>query len=563
MSESAPQKIPASLPPPIKERLDRIWSKAYAARDASGLTALYAEWAKSYDEDHEAIGFVGHRLTVAHLLEVTGKDPASLRVLDLGAGTGAAGVALCEVGVKEVHGVDLSEAMLEVARKKNLYASLRQADLARPLDAFDSDTFDATVAVGFFSYGQAPAHAMEEMARLTGPGGHVAFTARDDFWESDEMGVRSYAEALVERGRWKRLPPSEAAPYLPKKDPSVTFRVHLFEVLPHQPDRAPHFMEAVHAAFSRRRKVYELDHSFIWDATATRLYDAYTGREEYYLTDCEEEILRMHAPTIAQDTELLVELGCGSARKITHLLRAARERHADMTYMPIDISEGAVEQTVEGVRKTFGDTLDIQPLCGHFDEMLARIPKDKAKTVVFFGGSLGNIESVAKTRVFLRSLRDRLTPHDRLVVGFDLIKDHEILESAYNAGAECRAFFLHMVRRLNWELGAHFDLESFELGSRVLDEKRDEGVDPILVSLRVVTRTAQRTRIEALGLEVEMEPGDAVEVGISRKFRADDLAPLAASSGMRLRTIWPDTRHWFRLCELVRDDAPAMPEGSS
>jgi len=63
--------------------------------------------------------------------------------------------------------------------------------------------------------------------------------------------------------------------------------------------------------------------------------------------------------------------------------------------------------------------------------------------------------------------------------------------------------------------------------------------------------------IPALDAFVTLEQGDAVQVGVSRKFTADGIATLASLGGLRVRSMWFDAQQYFAIGELVRDDAPA------
>ncbi|WP_165982391.1 tetratricopeptide repeat protein [Dankookia rubra] len=74
------------------------------------------------------------RRAVERLLPAVAAGRASLGpVLDLGCGTGLAGVALSDLLHGPLTGVDLSRRMLEQAAAKHLYTSLRQADLTAVL----------------------------------------------------------------------------------------------------------------------------------------------------------------------------------------------------------------------------------------------------------------------------------------------------------------------------------------------------------------------------------------------------------------------------------------------
>lgn len=540
-----------------QQRLEKIWKKAYAARSRDDLVDLYAEWSDTYDEDHAAIGYLGH-VTTARVFARHFEDPSRVTVLDAGAGTGAGGSELAKCGFHDLTALDLSADMLERARQKQVFRELVQADLGQPLDMFRSDQFDGVILVGVFSYGQAPAHALDEIVRVVRPGGVIAFTMRIDFYDSDAMGVRSKLEELERSGAWHLLELSEPEQYLPNKDPSVLFQVWCYETLENKrPKPTPEFVEAARQGLLAPEPVRRFDHAHIWDPMASRLYNTYIECEDYYVPECEEEILRAHADLIVSRHRVFVELGCGSARKIKIVLEAALEAWPDgeISYIPIDLSEGALAETEAEIRELFGDRVKVEPWLGHFRETLSEIPAEDGKSIFFFGSSIGNVETPEATAAFLRSLRDVMTPRDQLVVGFDLQKDPEVLLRAYNAGPENLAFFLNMVRRMNNELGADFDLGAFRLGSTYDAEPPYEGLETRCVSLKVVTETTQGVHVPALGFDVHLDAGDAIQIGTSRKFRTDDIRILAALSGLRLRTLWLDQKQYFAVSELVRDDA--------
>lgn len=533
-------------------RLEAIWARAYRAKTRDDLRELYADWASTYDADHEKVGFFGHRLTAEVLARHMTRHDAS-RVLDAGAGTGAAGEALSDVGFRDLVAIDLSSDMLDRAREKNVYSQTLVADLALPVDAFGDDAFDAAVLVGVFSYGQAPAETLDEIVRMVRPGGIVAFTMRTEFYDDNVMGIKSRMQALEQRGAWNLLEATEAAPYLPHKDPDAMFRVWCYRVTGHKtPEVEEGFEDAVRAALEGDDWVKKIDHAWIWDSTASRLYDRYTQTEGYYLTDCEEEVLRDRAAELLGEERLIVELGCGSARKIQHVLAACVARGGPVRYMPIDVSKGALKATESEVRRRFGDKVTIEPRQGLFDDVLPGLPVDEKKLVFFFGSSIGNLDTLDDTVEFLKRLRSRLHEGDRFVVGMDLHKNKAVLEAAYNKEEACRAFFVHMVRRINEHLGADLDPRVFKLSSEYQQEQHDVGFPTWRMCLRVAPTQPQHTWVRKLGMETHLEPGQPVQVGISRKFEPESISKLAPLAQMKLTRQWLDQRGWYSLNELVR-----------
>ncbi|MCA8968739.1 MAG: L-histidine N(alpha)-methyltransferase [Planctomycetes bacterium] len=542
------------------DHLDKMWTRAYAAKSKKDLTELYDDWADSYDEDHATIGFFGHR-TAARMLARYTPFAEVAYVLDAGCGTGAAGEALHSIGFRNLSGIDLSREMLAKAKQKRLYNHLSQADLSQPIDTFPCNHFDAAVLVGVFSYGQAPAHALDEIVRVVKPGGTITLTMRVDFFEQDAMGVRSKLEELDNEHAIKLLEATEPELYLPKKDPSALFRVWCYRVLETKtPPVDETFAAAVQHAFLGAGHEHRIDHSHIWNRVGSRLYDRYTECPSYYLTDSEVAILEQNATDILVQDRVLIELGCGSAKKVSHLLSAAIERNESepLTYIPIDVSQGALESTKRDIDARFGTAIDVQPRCGRFDDVLASIPVEPSKLIVFFGSSIGNLENLEATVEFLRGIRDRLSPRDRFLVGMDLHKDEEVLKGAYEAGPPNHSFFLNMIRRMNRELGGNFDLSSFRQESPYIAEEPCRGIKTSTVKFRLVTERAQDVYLASMHMEVHLDEGDSIQVGTSRKFRHEDIARLGAAAGLRLERQWFDDRQWFSMNEFVRieDAAP-------
>lgn len=549
-----------SISETIQKRLKQIWQKAYTAKTHEDLKELYAEWASNYDEDHEAVGFFGH-ITASNLLKkhLNENNPY---ILDAGAGTGAAGMALSKIGFDRIVGVDLSEAMLVEAEKKKVYEQLMARDLSVPIDDFKASTFDAAILVGVFSFGQAPASALDEVIRLVKPNGIVVFTMRTDFFESDAMSIRSKMEELVEKKHWRELEVTQPELYLPNKDPNAKFRVWCYRVLESKLPPLDHdFVEALKEEFAKDNHVKELDHKYIWNSTASNLYNRYIQTPEYYLNDCEIEILKDNANDIIGPEELIVELGCGSADKVKWLLKAKHNAAdgASLKYIPIDLSPAAVEATHADVDQVFDGKIAVEPIQGTFEAGLDSIPKEQHKLIVFFGSSIGNLETIQETIDFLHMVRETMTPGDRFVVGMDLHKDEEILRAAYEAGDANRRFFLNMVRRMNDELGADFDLSKFVQDSSYDEDESFKGIRNRCVNFKLVTKVEQTTEIDPVDEEFVLKSGGAIQVGRSRKYEKEDIAKLAKEAGFELQRQWIDSRGFFSLNELV----PANGQPSS
>jgi SAM-dependent methyltransferase len=148
------------------------------------------------------------------------------RILDAGAGTGLLGEALVEHGFTQLDALDLSPAMLAVARRKGIYGSLTEGRLGDPL-AFETGEYDAVVACGVLTTGHAPASCLDELVRITRSGGHVIFTLRSD---RPPPGFDQKLAELEATARWELVERSEELQAMPTSEPEVLARVWAFRV---------------------------------------------------------------------------------------------------------------------------------------------------------------------------------------------------------------------------------------------------------------------------------------------------------------------------------------------
>ncbi|WP_026988704.1 class I SAM-dependent DNA methyltransferase [Fodinicurvata fenggangensis] len=163
--------------------------------DKEETRRVYAEWAEQYDRDTlDGMGYVAPGLVAKELSGLVAKDA---KVLDAGCGTGLAGVELKKLGFTNIDGIDLSGEMLEVAREKEAYDKLAEADMTVPLEIAD-DSYDAVISVGVFTSGHVKPKALDELARVTRKGGQIVVTVHEKVWEAD--GYPDYLEDMEKRG---------------------------------------------------------------------------------------------------------------------------------------------------------------------------------------------------------------------------------------------------------------------------------------------------------------------------------------------------------------------------
>jgi SAM-dependent methyltransferase len=209
----------------MTEREKRVqW--IYSSRDNKELAERYDQWARDYDEDlEEGFGWLGPQRAVDFLVRYV---PREAKILDAGAGTGLVGELLAKQGYNNMVAMDLSQGMLDEARKKNVYREFHQMVMGEPLD-YSTDSFDAIISVGVMTVGHAPASSLDELIRITKPGGYIVYSLRPDVYR--DSGFKEKQSALESAGRWRLAEVSEEFQPLPKGEPDVYHQVWVYQVI--------------------------------------------------------------------------------------------------------------------------------------------------------------------------------------------------------------------------------------------------------------------------------------------------------------------------------------------
>ena len=198
----------------------------FNAEDSQEVAELYDASAEDYERRILSWGYSTHAVAAWFFGRYV-KPEDGAAVLDAGTGTGLMGDILAPLGYRDLVGNDISNNMLELARKKGAYKDLHQMELGKQLD-LPTDAFSAVVATGVFAAGHAPPESFDELIRVTRPGGHMIFSVRTDVYE--EGGFKEKQEALEREGRWQLLEMSEPFSQLRYEDPELKVRVFAYQV---------------------------------------------------------------------------------------------------------------------------------------------------------------------------------------------------------------------------------------------------------------------------------------------------------------------------------------------
>lgn len=272
----------------------------------------------------------------------------------------------------------------------------------------------------------------------------------------------------------------------------------------------------------------ELLPKYFYDARGSELFDEITRLPEYYLTRAERGLLESFAPgwLAAIRPCALVELGPGSAEKTRILLDALPD---GAWYVPVDISPSYLETIAADIVTDF-PRLEVVAAEADISSDLS-LPAELPRPAVFafLGSTIGNFDAGAAVRL-LRRVRDVMTDRDRFLLGVDLRKDASIIEDAYNDSRGITAEFnRNILRVMNRELGADFDLDAFEHRAFY-----DEALSRI--EMHLVARSPQVVHIPGIS-PVRVERDESIRTEISCKYDRTTIETMFAEAGLALE-------HW-------------------
>jgi dimethylhistidine N-methyltransferase len=232
---------------------------------------------------------------------------------------------------------------------------------------------------------------------------------------------------------------------------------------------------------------------------------------------------------------LLIEYGSGSSKKTRSLIEAA----APAAYVPIDISRGLLVATGRALAQDY-PSLHVLAVCADYSKPL-ELPDcakyDYRSRVVYFPGStIGNFDE-RETREFLANVRQVLGDGGVFLVGVDLVKNPMLLHDAYNdAQGVTAAFNLNLLRRVNSELDANFDLSRFRHHA-FYDAARGR------IEMHLVSLAPQSVALK--GRLFRFQTGETLHTEISCKYSVEAFQQLAFAAGFNPEKVWVDEAKLF------------------
>ena len=268
-----------------------------------------------------------------------------------------------------------------------------------------------------------------------------------------------------------------------------------------------------------------------YDDEGCRLFYEITRLPEYYLTRTETALLRSIAaaavPNEFKDA-VLIEFGGSDETKARILFD--RPENPFSTYVSIDVAAPALHAMQSRLARTHPN-LTVVPVVADFMQPLLLPPLGSPRMGFFPGSTIGNLDPAAAT-AFLASARVSLGADSWFLLGADLRKSPKVLLPAYNdASGVTAAFNLNLLRRLNREAGADFDLNAFR--HEAVWNDADSRIEMHLISTRNQT-------VKIGGRCIEFREAESIHTENSYKHTPEKLMSIARDAGWETWKVWKD-----------------------
>lgn len=273
----------------------------------------------------------------------------------------------------------------------------------------------------------------------------------------------------------------------------------------------------------------QLHAKYFYDQQGSDYFDQICQLPEYYPYQSELNLLPKVASDLADNFSAdctIVEFGAGSLVKIKPLLSGISSIRQ---FIPIDISGIHLEMACQQLQTDYPE-LAVKPVVADFCFPVDLPALGHQQKIGFFPGStIGNF-CPAQAASFLENARCTLGPNSCLLIGVDTKKSPVYLHRAYNdADGITARFNRNILTRINRELGANFNPESFE--HYAFYNAGQGRIEMHLVS------TAQQV-VDVFGSAVAFAAGESIHTENSYKYTPDEFCQLAQSAGWQVERTW-------------------------
>ncbi|SMD36808.1 dimethylhistidine N-methyltransferase [Reichenbachiella faecimaris] len=315
----------------------------------------------------------------------------------------------------------------------------------------------------------------------------------------------------------------------------------MFETLEKEIVKQKQFLTDVLEGLSSETK--HISSKYFYDKKGDAIFQQIMHMDEYYLTDAELNIFETHKCEIAKifspekEPFNLIEFGAGDGLKTKILLNELLSHDIPFDYVPIDISQNALDQLNKSLTKGMPN-LSFKGIQGDYFEVLNRLKEDNGRrnVVLFLGSNIGNFTN-EEALSFTSEIAEKLNAGDLFFIGVDLKKNPRKILLAYNDPTGITAEFnYNLLRRINRELGGNFNPDQFE---------HHPTYDPVTGECKSALLSKIEQEVEIDGHTFHFAQWEPIHTEISRKYSVKQLHTLAEKSGFKVKTDLFDSNKYF------------------
>jgi len=284
---------------------------------------------------------------------------------------------------------------------------------------------------------------------------------------------------------------------------------------------------------------------YFYDEKGDQLFQDIMNLPEYYLTNSEFEVISNNKKALAEifngkEGFDLIELGAGDGRKTKVLLKYLSENKYDFNFLPIDISQNALDQLQASLDLEL-PKVNVKPQQGTYFGVLEQLSSysERKKVILLLGSNIGNLLH-PQAILFLKNLQQSMGEDDLLFMGFDQKKNPQTVLDAYNDQTGVTADFnKNILTRINRELDADFDLDNF-LHWEVYDPETGTAKSFL------VSKKEHAVTIGNLNQEICFKEWETIHTEISQKYDDSIVEWLADESGLKIDNQFTDSKNYFK-----------------
>ncbi len=287
---------------------------------------------------------------------------------------------------------------------------------------------------------------------------------------------------------------------------------------------------------------------FFYDDYGSKLFEKITALPEYYPPEIEFTLLKKISALIKNELKGvdIVELGSGDCTKISILLDSVSQKHQKtIKYLPLDVCQEVIEKSLSILIEKFPN-IKVHGIVADFLTQLHLIPNSRKRIFCFFGSTIGNF-SRERAVQFINELNSTMNTGEMLLLSFDLVKDKNIMEKAYNDSKGVTAQFnLNILKVANKLAKTNFKTDDFQHVAYYNHKKSR-------IEMHLKAKKNINISSPYLDQDITLKKGETIHTENSYKFTYTSIRNLIKAGQFTIDKIFTDKDNWFSIIQIIKN----------